>query len=192
MMVVTDEPPEAPLVPNALDTRGGHLMLAASGSILVPFGSYDHSVRAKEAGFGVGGMADISFGVTRGVALGVYGRYFTQRFRCDTCRSNTFAVGPFAVYHAVQGLRFDPWILFGIAYEKATVSQPGRTANFSGIEWLRVAIGGDYYALSGFAFGPYVELDLGSFIDRPDTDDPPTVHGGFVTGLRFAFDTPGR
>jgi len=192
MMVVTEEPPEGPLVPSAADLLGGHLMIGASGSLIVPFGSYDQSVRAKEAGFGFGGMIDVTFGVSRAVALGVYGRYFTQPFRCDTCRSDTLAVGPFAVFHVVQGLRFDPWILFGVAYERASLSQPGRTATFSGIEWMRVAIGGDYYALSGFAFGPYAELDLGTFVERPDTDDPPTVHGGFVAGLRFSFDTPGR
>jgi hypothetical protein len=191
-VVENDEPPEPPLVPAAEDRLGGHLTVTAGGGVLLPFGSYDRSMPAREAGVGLGGAADISIGITRAVAFGVYGRYFTHRFSCDACRSETMAVGPFVAYHAVQGLRFDPWILVGVSYERATVSQPGRSARLAGLDWLRVAVGGDYYAFSGLALGPFVELDFGTFFERSASAAPATVHGAFLAGLRLGFDTPGR
>ena len=103
-----------------------------------------------------------------------------------------FAVGPFVRYHVVQGLRFDPWILVGAGYESATVTQGGAKQKFTGVEWLRFAVGGDYYVFSGLAFGPFVELDFGSFLEHPAKGTAATVHATFLAGLRLTFDTPGK
>jgi hypothetical protein len=192
VIVVDDTPAEPPLVPSAPDLLAGHLAVGASGGLLVPFGSFDSTVPARDAGLGLGGALDVSLGISRVVSVGVYGRYFAHRLRCDACRADTFAVGPFIAYHAAQGLRFDPWILVGAAYQRATLSESGRTACFSGLEWLRVALGGDYYAFSGVCLGPFVELNLGTFFARAGVPSRSTVHGAFLAGVRLGFDTPGR
>lgn len=191
-------PPEedttSPLIPPAADTLGGHLVIALSPSVAVPGGSFDASQPASRLGAGLGGGADIGFGINRAVALGIYGQYFAHRSGSGSAELTTshFAVGPFVRYQVVQGLRFDPWILLGAGYESATVTLGGVKQKFTGIEWLRLAVGGDYYVFSGLAFGPLVELDLGSFLEHPATGTSATVHMAFVAGLRVTFDTPGK
>jgi hypothetical protein len=191
-------PPEedetSPLIPPAADTLGGHLVLALSPAVAVPGGSFDRSQPASRLGLGWGAGADVGFGINRAVALGIFGQYFAHQAGAGALRVTTshFAVGPFVRYHVVQGLRFDPWILVGAGYESATVTEGAATQKFSGVEWLRFAIGGDYYAFSGLAFGPFVELDLGSFLEHPAKDTPATVHATFLAGLRLTFDTPGK
>lgn len=191
-------PPEedetSPLIPSAEDTLGGHLVLAVSPSVAVPGGSFDRSQQASRLGVGWGGGADVGFGINRVVALGVYGQYFAHQGGSGSTRTTTseLAVGPFVRYHLVQGLRFDPWILVGAGYQSATVTERGTKQKFTGLEWLRFAVGGDYYVFSGLAFGPTLELDLGSFLDHPAKGTPATVHFAFLAGLRLTFDTPGK
>jgi hypothetical protein len=183
-----------PLIPPAPDLLGGHLVLALSPAVSVPGGSFDRSQPAARIGPGWGGGADVGFGIDRAVALGVYGKYFAHRAGSGATRVTTtsFAVGPFVRYHLVQGLRFDPWILLGAAYESASVTERGTKQKFTGLEWLHLAVGGDYYVFSGLAVGPFVEVDLGSFLEHPATGTPVTVHAAFLAGLRLTFDTPGK
>jgi hypothetical protein len=191
-------PPEedetSPLVPPAVDTLGGHLVLSVSPSVAIPGGSFDRSQPASRLGVGWGGGADLGFGISRAVVLGAYGQYFAHRAGSGATRATTseFTVGPFVRYHVVQGLRFDPWILVGAGYRSATVTERGVKQKFSGLEWLRLAVGGDYYVFSGLAFGPFVELDLGSFLEHPAKGTPATVHFAFLSGLRVTLDLPGK
>lgn len=183
-----------PLVPAAKDTLGGHLVLAVSPAVAIPGGSYDRSQPASRLGIGWGAGADVGFGIARAVALGVYGQYFRYQGGAGSTRTSSteLTVGPFVRYHVVQGLRFDPWILVGAGYRTASVTERETKQKFSGVEWLRFAVGGDYYVFSGLAFGPFVELDLGSFLEHPAKDTPATVHFAFLAGLRLTFDTPGK
>jgi hypothetical protein len=188
-----EEDETAPIIPAASDTLGGHLVLALSPAVTVPGGSYDRSQPASRVGPGWGGGVDVGFGINRAVALGVYGQYFAHQAGSGSTRVTTteFAVGPFVRYHVVQGLRFDPWILLGAGYQSATVKERGLSEKFTGFA-ARLAIGGDYYVLSGLAFGPFVELDLGSFLEHPAKGTPATLHAAFLAGLRVTFDTPGK
>jgi hypothetical protein len=189
-----EEDETVPLIPAAPDTLGGHLVLAVSPAIAVPGGSYDRSQPASRIGPGWGGGADVGFGIDRAVAIGVYGQYFAHEVGSGSTRVTTseFAVGPFVRYHVVQGLRFDPWILLGAGYQSAMVTERGVKQKFTGLEWLRLAVGGDYYVFSGLALGPFVEVDLGSFLEHPAKGTPATVHAAFLAGLRLTFDTPGK
>jgi hypothetical protein len=190
----SEEDDTSPLIAPAADTLGGHLVLALSPAVAVPGGSFDRSQPAARLGPGWGGGADIGFGINRAVALGVYGQYFVHQRGSGPTRvtASEFTVGPFVRYHVVQGLRFDPWVLVGAGYHAATVTERGVKQKFSGLQWLRFAVGGDYYLFSGLAFGPFVELDLGSFLEHPAKNTPATVHFAFLAGLRFTFDTPGK
>jgi hypothetical protein len=65
---------------------------------------------------------------------------------------------------------------------------------YSGIEWLHLAVGGDWYAHEMIGFGPYMALDFGTYGSRPD-DAPRTTgssdsatHSFFSVGLRGVFD----
>jgi len=199
---VEDDEPPPPLVPPAENTLGGHFVVGLGGAVQVPFGSLRHNEKASNLGAGLGASLDLGVGVSRAVVLGAWGNFFEFG-----TKKTSFAVGPFVRYHLVQGLRFDPWVLFGPGYRSQSRDTPVVKRQFAGLEFLRVAVGGDYYPWSGVGFGPWLELDGGIFstlpktnsAGQPDLDDaghPVTVstamHLGFVTGLRLVLDLPGK
>lgn len=199
---VEDDEPPPPLVPRAGDTLGGHFVAGLGGGIEVPFGALRQSENAAHLGVGLGAVLDLGFGVSRSVVLGVWGSYFDFR-----PRETSFAVGPLIRYHIVQGVRFDPWVEFAPGYRSQSRDTATVKRRFSGFEFLRVAVGGDYYPWSGVGFGPWLGLDAGIFGTRPktnsagqpDVDDAgrsitvsPAVHLGLVTGLRVVLDLPGK
>ena len=199
---VEDDEPPAPLVPRAKDTLGGHFVAGLGGAVQAPFGELRQSEKASNLGAGLGASLDLGIGVSRAVVLGAWSNFFEFG-----TRKTSFAFGPFVRYHLVQGLRFDPWVLFGPGYRSQTRDAPLVKRQFAGIEFVRIGVGGDYYPWSGIGFGPWLELDGGLFSTRPktnsagqpDRDDagqPVTVstamHFGFVSGLRLVLDLPGK
>lgn len=199
--VPNDDEPEPPLIPDAKDTLGGHLVAAANGTFVVPFGDLSQSVAAANLGPGYGVGLDLGYGLSRSVVFGVWGRYetYANSVDCGTepnrnagCTASGYAVGPFVRYHLVQGTRFDPWLLAGLGYRAMTVESSAGKADYSGVEWLRLSLGGDYYPFKNFGFGPLTEFDLGVFGNRPDEGRGSAVHFSFVAGLRLVFDVPGK
>jgi hypothetical protein len=197
-----NDEPEPPLVPDAKDTLGGHLVLAASGAFVVPWGEFSDGLSTADLGPGYGIGADLGYGLSRSVVLGVWGQYntYAESPDCaldpdagdDDCTAMGFAVGPFVRYHLVQGMRFDPWLLAGVGYRALTVESRSGKADYSGFEWMRIAVGGDYYPLNTFGFGPIIELDAGVFGNRPSDDRGTSIHFTFVAGLRLLLDVPGK
>jgi hypothetical protein len=183
-----------PLIPAAKDSRSGHFLLGASGLGLLPIAMLDGKTTFMDrAGLGVGVAGDIGIGVSRYVSLGGFAEYahFTSASDCSSCKTDTFAFGPFLRYHLVQGTRFDPWLTLGAGYRRLTASgAPGET-DYSGIDWARLALGGDWYALSQVGFGPYAQVTLGTFTERPSGTSA-SVYGMVNLGLRVSFDAPGR
>ena len=59
-----------------------------------------------------------------------------------------------------------------------------------GIDWLRVAFGGDYYPLSNVALGPFAGLDATTFLGG--TGEDPRLAFQFTLGLRLALNIPGK
>jgi len=181
-----DLPPATP----APDSLSGHLQLGVGPALALPFARLDNETTFQEAVDGAYGLtADVGMGVSRSVVLGGYFQYLRYEAdeRCAGCDPSALGFGAFVRYHLVQGVRFDPWISAGAGFRTFDTG----SVRYSGIEWLRVAIGGDWYALSQFGFGPYVELDLGTFTDRPDGTDA-AVFATFGGGLRLAFDVQGK
>ena len=184
-----DEPP-VPLVPPAADTLGGHFVLGLGAGLEAPFGELSQGQKAANLGIGFTGAADLGFGISRAVVLGAWGDFTSYG-----SKETGFAVGPFIRYHVVQGVRFDPWILAGPGYRSLTRETPDAKQQFSGVEILHVAVGGDYYPLSSIGFGPWLELDMGIYGKRPSLGTarvPPALHLGFVSGLRLVIDLPGK
>jgi hypothetical protein len=192
-----DEGPEQPLTPLATDTLGGHLTIAASVLWAIPFSSLEANVDQTDwmssgPGFGL----EAAVGVSRNVAIGVWGQMLLldEGDKCRDCSTQSLAGGAFVRYHLVQGLRFDPWMSAGLGYRATTIELGGGTeATYSGIEWLRLSVGGDWYAFDNIGFGPYMELDMGRYTSRsPALSDGSANHWHFITGARVSFDTPGK
>lgn len=178
-------------IPAASDMIGGRLRLAASGLVAVPFGELDAELDLSDvAEVGFGGQLQIGYGIGRHVELGLFGEYtaFSDGDRCARCGASSFAGGPFLRYHLVQGTRFDPWASVAVALRHLSTDEFGDT---SGLDWLRLELGADWYALSQIGFGPYAGLTLGTFTDPP-TGRGASVYGIFTAGLRLLFDPVGR
>jgi len=196
-----DDDPEPPLVPDAKDTLGGHLVVGASAGFVLPWGDLSKGISAADLGPGYGFDADLGFGLSRSVVLGVWGQLATyanspdcgtEPRREDGCTAMSYAVGPFIRYHLVQGMRFDPWLLAGLGYRSMSVESSSGTADYAGIEWLKLSVGGDYYPLKTFGFGPLIEFETGVFGTRPEGNNGASAHFSFVVGLRLVLDVPGK
>jgi hypothetical protein len=112
-----------------------------------------------------------------------------------TCGGSTFAVGLGLVYHLSQGIAFDPWMSYGAGYRSLTVDAvlknelpgSGDHAHLGGLEFARIGFGGDFFPIPSIGFGPYLELDLGTYVDRPAAPGP-SVYAFFGLGARLIFD----
>jgi hypothetical protein len=193
--LVDDSEPRAPVVPRAADLLGSHVLVGAAlgpAWSLGKLGSNEAAVRGL--GTGLAFRADAGLGVSRSVALGVWGSFatYTDGDRCgSSCSGKAFAVGPFVRYHLSQGLRFDPWLTLGGGYRQLSY-ESGPKQKFAGVEWLHFELGADYYAFSGFGLGPYGALSLSSYSTRPAGAGSAAVNTELSVGLRFLLDLPGR
>jgi hypothetical protein len=183
--------PEEEEVPLARDTVGGHYMVGAAAGAVFPFGSFASNAPVSDyigPGFWLAG--DILYGVGRAVAVGAYGEVAMPSTKnLGTGHDfTTIAAGPVVRYHLVQGLRFDPWLSAGVGFRRTS----GGPTAFTGFDWLRLQIGGEWYPFRQLGFGPLVELTLGTYIDRSDGSlGSASVNGTFVIGGRVVFDGPG-
>jgi len=193
---VDEDEPEPPLIPPAPDTLAGHVIVSGSVGLVVPFGSFqDGASQTSAVGVGPGFQLDIGIGVSRPVELGIWGQTLNLGDGdCTSCSLTSHAFGAFVRYHLVQGVRFDPWMSAGIGYRLATLSGlPGGDIDYSGIEWLRLQVGGDWYPFRVFGFGPFLELDMGIYGKRsPGSLGDAAPHWQFWSGLRISLDVPGK
>lgn len=197
----------------APDERKGHLYFGAFGTALGPAGAMGPntpSTSLAAAGFGAGGFLGV--GVGRHVTIQVFGDW-TDMLAPRTCGSGcggrSWSVGLGLTYHLAQGIAFDPWASFGVAYRNssflivdptATVKanqEPAKIAQaYHGIDVARIAIGGDFYPTRFFGFGPFLEADFGTNFRwpkplvalPPDVSNSARTYAMFQVGFRIAFD----
>jgi len=179
-------------IPSARDLLTGHLVLGAAIGAKWPFGRLNAAqTQRSELGPGLALNLDLGVGLSRNVVFGAWGEFddFSAPPQCAVCSGKSFAGGPFLRYHAVQGARFDPWAAFAIGVRRTTIDNGGNSSErFFGAELLRLTLGGDWYATSNVAIGPYVELDMGSY----EKFTLSTLHTDLGTGLRLTLDFPGK
>jgi len=189
----------------APDDLSGHFILAPKLAYLVPMGSAEN--RFSQRGYIKSGPSlglDLALGISRYVAVHARFDYGTFGSGGDcpsggTCEATSMAFGGGVDYHLVNGAAFDPWMRAGLGYRimRYDLKWSGYQSEleYSGVEWLHLAVGGDWYAHEMIGFGPYMALDIGSYGTRPDADVPGTsgasegaTHTFFSIGLRGVFD----
>jgi hypothetical protein len=193
--IVEDEPeppPDPP--PETVDTLGGHVLIGAMGGLALPFGSLQQGIPQTEV-FSSGGYAalDIGLGVSRTTVLGVSAdvSFLGADPQCtDACAARSFAAGAFVRYHLVQGLSFDPWASAGIGWRQTRFEDD---ITYSGLDWARLLIGGDWYFIDHLGIGPVLGLTATTFLSRSEgAFAGPSVAMTFFIGGRIVFDTPGK
>jgi hypothetical protein len=183
---------EEPKIPPAHDTLGGHVAVGAAVGVIVPFGSIDSRTAQSDvlsSGLFLGG--DIAYGVSRTVMLGAYGEVaMPSATGAESGKDvSSIAAGPLVRYHLVQGMRFDPWLSYGIGFRRTKFGSDSVT----GIDWARVVIGGDWYPFDNFGIGPVLELTMGTFFSGSGvTLGDKAMNANFVAGGRIVFDSPGK
>lgn len=189
-----DEEPE--LIVPALPGVEGHLTLALNGGLSSPWGGVDAATSLSDLSAGgtfVGG--ELGWGVSHNVAAALWGHHLFETSGDEatvgcpgSCAYSSSALGIGVRYHLVQGQRFDPYLSAGLGYRFGTATVRGQARSVSGVEWLHLVVGGDWYALSHVAVGPFFELDAGTFSSSADTAN----HWQVLTGARLVLDAAGR
>ena len=197
MTLIKDEQPKTPLVPRREDLLKNHVLVGASLGPVWSLGRFDsETTAARGFGTGLNLRADAGFGLSGVIAVGVWGNYaqYSDGSGCVDCAGRAFAIGPFVRYHLSQGLRFDPWLSAGLGYRQLSFIDDIRQSKqkYSGIEWLRLELGGDYYLFRGVGLGPYGSLGLSSYSTRPSGAGEARVNTDLSAGLRLLLDIPGR
>lgn len=204
--------------PFAPDQRTGHFYLSPTFTMVGPVGYAGPNVPFSSLaglGYSVGGILGI--GVSRHATIQIFGERsaFESPGNCRLgCYGWSYSLGVGVTYHLAQGLAFDPWGSFGIAYRRSTFYAVAPSTamvdgkqctegalcaqGYGGLDVARIAFGGDWYPVPWFGFGPYVEVDAGTNLGRPYVTPamalPPTVTDGpkpyafFHLGIRVAFD----
>lgn len=195
--------------PAAPDRRTGHVLVAARGGYTGVGGSFAGGqpmsavvTTSPEVGGAIG------LGVGRSAVLELTGAYAKllpaggcSQVAGGSCSGSTYELGLGLVYHVAQGIAFDPWISYGAAFRstslhvspslKGTSILPGDTdsVGYKGIDVARFALGGDFYPIPSFGFGPYLEADFGTYLARPGPVTTGATYAFFGIGVRLTLDT---
>jgi hypothetical protein len=189
--------------PAPADTLGGHLVVSAAAGLLVPFGELQNGLAQSHViGPGLGIGLELGYGMSRTLLLGVWGQgsWLGAGTRCTDCSGAAVAVGPFVRYHLVQGVRFDPWVSAGFGYRATTITASSQDFGYSGVDLLRLQLGGDWYAIRDLGLAPFLDFTAGTYLGRPETatalglthSDGGAAYYSFGVGARVTFDTPGK
>lgn len=185
-----DEGSSGASAPDLVENR---LFIMPRAEFVAPFGELSQGVDfGEQLGSGLGLSMELSYGLSRTVALGAWGtfRTFLGGDDCGECTGKTFAGGPFIRYHLVQGTRLDPWLALGLGFENVEVSS-STTERFFGPTWLRAAVGADWYLLPWLNLGPSFALSATTFTHQPALRDSGTAIQ-FMLGLGLGLGIPPR
>ncbi|WP_437282704.1 hypothetical protein WME90_19630 [Sorangium sp. So ce375] len=185
--------------PAGPDERTGHFLLQGRAGYSYPFGGMaaGQPVSDKVSG-GLAFGANLGIGLSRVTVLEASGSYtlLSAASGCSDCSGRSLDLGLGFVYHVAQGLAFDPWVSYGVGYRRAAFTwseapaagPTGTDHVFHGLDFARVALGGDFYPVSTLGVGVFAELDAGTYLSRPGEGSDPTAYGFFQFGVRLALD----
>jgi hypothetical protein len=188
------EPEPEGWVPSAPNQRTGHVVLSLSGAWTIPAGELD-SVHGEPSYLGPGPAAGaaLGVGVGRSTVLGLWGEYqwLHSNANCASCAAPSPAAGLFVRYYLLEGARFDPWLEYGVGVRTLRLKAFELPFTYSGLEWLRVQIGGDWMATHFLGFGPFLEASAGTLTQVPAGLNP-SAYFRVLGGLRITLDIPGK
>lgn len=197
------EPPPEP-IPPAQDTLAAHLVASLSAGWVLPYGKLEKEVAYRRIlDYGASFRAELGVGVSRHVLLGAWGEAMTLSAGkdCRSCSGFLLAGGPLVRYHLVQGVRFDPWVSYGVGYRSLSIDA-NRDYGYGGFDWLRLTLGGDWYAVRNLGLAPFSALGSGFFFDRPNEaselgrsrnrDSAAALYWSLTLGVRVTLDLPGK
>jgi hypothetical protein len=201
------------------DDRLGHIYIMPNFGAIGVVGAFAPNTPTSSL-LGLG----YSFGAALGVGIGRYATFqiigdrmaFGAPGNCNIggCTGTSYSIGAGFTYHLTQVLAFDPWVSFGMAYRTTSVTiaqsatatvdgvfcQSGKLCpeTFRGLDAARITLGGDFYPAPWFGFGPFLEVDIGTNLQRPVSNPPiglppneydgPRTYGLFQVGVRIALD----
>jgi hypothetical protein len=117
---------------------------------------------------------------------------------CESCGGNALTAGLAVRAHLVEGAALDPWMRFGMGYRRLSVNRSNdevaavlsvAPGEYHGLDLARLAIGADFAPVRGFAFGPYLAVDLGTNVAFPAgaiAESNPYAY--FSVGLSLSLD----
>lgn len=172
--------------PETEDLRTLHWLFALGGSVLTPTSNLVPRAQLGKPEVGGALHGFLGLGLSRHAVLQIDGgaaMFFDTGSLCEDCGATTFDVGAAMVFHLTQGLAFDPWISYGLAYRHSIVSLPDDETSYHAFDFARIALGGDFYPTPSLGFGPYLETDVGF-----RQDGGALFYGLFQAGVRLSFD----
>lgn len=185
-----DRPRPAP------DTRSGHFYIAPSAALVKPLGGAQDGVHLPDwLGWGTAFGGDLGFGVSRYVVATASGSFasYGAGGLCTSCKGSGLAAGLGVQYHLAVGTPFDPWVGYGLGWRSTSIDLPGAaaTTKYSGIDFAKLTVGGDWWPTGLVGFGPWLGFDLGRYGARSPGEIPSgsgSFHTTFTLGLRVVFD----
>lgn len=181
----------------APDELAGKLIVRAGAELVGPVGSASHEAAMDDvAGVGLGAAGSVGLGLSRHTELSLQGGYakLTAASRCTDCGGSSARVGAGLTYHLAQGVAFDPWARFGLAYRTTSLDTDGAKSRaarevtggtYHGVDFAQLSFGTLWSPVSAFGFGPYAEMDLGSYLGRPDGASEASAYAFFTLGFQL-------
>lgn len=204
--MVPDEPleDEARATPRAADERAGHFVIRGTTEAFLPVGLLAGTGSVEDVfagGFLAGGSLGVflspSFALEAAGSFGLLG----ASSDCSSCAGDALTAGLGVRAHLIEGAALDPWIRFGMGYRRLSVERTSdevatvlsvAPGEYHGIDLARFALGADFAPVRGFAFGPYLAVDLGTNVAFPAVavaESNPYAY--FSVGVSIALDPLG-
>ncbi len=178
----------------AKDLRKGHIYFSIAGENLTALGNIVENQPSNEIlGTGYGFSGRIGLGLNRYVVTNVdFGmNSYSSTDRCSSCSSNSFRVGLGLEYHMAQGIAFDPWLRFGFGYRNLSIQSDNFkefNGTYHGMDWLHMGIGGHFYPMKPFGFGPFLDWAIGSYSLTPTVSNSNSTYSIVTLGLNVIVD----
>lgn len=201
-LALDDEPEGTPRAA-ASDELADRLLIRAGAEIVGPVGTVATGLAADDvSATGLGASASVGLGLSRTTELSLAGGFAVlgDPARCDPCGGNTARVGLGLAYHLAQGLAMDPYARWGVGFRTTEVVGDGATSRiarelapgrYHGVDFTQLTLGTVWSPAAAFGFGPYVEMDLGTYASRPEGADTASIYAFFTLGLALQL-APGR
>lgn len=164
--------------------------IALSVGYGIPMGSVSGTQKLSDVFSGAVPLQfDVGWRFSPSTYLGAFFQYSVAfvaspiKTNCDaggvSCSGSDLQFGVNFVYTFLPYATFAPYVGLGVGWEIGTINYSGgnqsQSESFSGFQFARVLVGGDFRIGSAFRMGPFVNFSLGQYSTQSSPD--PTVNG---------------